>query len=71
MVQNLSAPSGADVNAASASAALGLNNDVRAKHRSDAERIDCTDGVKLAAVKLYAMFCPIAGKRIGITTCRA
>jgi hypothetical protein len=48
------------------SAAGRLDDDVRTKHRSDAKRIDRTDGVKLAAAKPHAVFGRIAGKRVGI-----
>ena len=56
----------ADFDAASTDTTVRLNGDIRTKHRSNAERIDRADGVNLAAAKLNAVFCPIAGKRVGV-----
>jgi len=57
----------ADFDTASTDPAGRLNDDIRTKHCSDAKRIDRTDGVKLAAAKPDVVFCPIAGKRVGIS----
>jgi hypothetical protein len=52
----------ADFDAASTDTTGRLNDDIRTRHRNNAERIDGADGVKLAAAKLTAMFCRLAGK---------
>jgi hypothetical protein len=57
----------ADFDPGSTDTAGRLNDDVRTKHRCDAERIDRADGVKLAAAKLDAVLCLIAGKRVSIS----
>jgi len=63
---------GSDLDAACARAAGRLDDNIRTKHAGDAERIDCADGVKLAAAEVYAVFCLLPGEwvRIKDDVCR-
>jgi hypothetical protein len=67
MAQRLPALRGADFDPASAGAAGRLDDYVRTKHAGDAESIDCTDGVKFPAAKLYAVLCLLPGERVSIS----
>jgi len=66
MTQRLPALGGADFDPASAGSAGRLDDCICTKHAGDAESIDCTDGVKHPAVKLYAVFCLSPGEWVSI-----
>jgi hypothetical protein len=66
MAQRLPALYGANFDPASAGSARRLYECICTKHAGDAESIDCTDGVKLPAARLYAVFCLLPSERVSI-----
>ena len=60
------------MDAACAGAARRLDDCIGTKHAGDAESINCADGVKTLAAKLYAVLCRFPGEWVSIkySVCR-